>query len=226
MSADPPQPVRRPLHRRPGTEPGRRTCMLITETRIRTDHPNLYLAQFCRHPGRAGGRLLHLLHVLHGGGTAPRIHRVERSGARRTVDVGSGRCTLHAGPGVLNLRVEAGDRDSLERVQHWAAERLRRISKGGALHVTWHPEGTADHSGADHTPMETAVVRSRHGLTIGAVAVVTLVVAVHVGFGVAVLEAGPWKHWVIGSVLAAVLFRGAYVLRRSAGRRRTARDTR
>ncbi|MFJ5215743.1 hypothetical protein ACIP98_13580 [Streptomyces sp. NPDC088354] len=200
--------------------------MLITETRIRTDRPHLFLARFCRRPGRTGGRLSHLLHVLHGGGAAPRVHRVEGSGARRTVDVGSGRCTVHAGPGVLNLRAEAGDRDGLESVQHWAAERLRKLSKGGAPHVTWHPAGTADRFGDGPEPLEGAVVRSRRGPTIGAAAVVTLVVAGHVGLGMVVLEAGPWKHWVIGSVLAAVLLRGAHVLRRSAGGRRKARDTR
>lgn len=59
--------------------------------------------------------------------------------------------------------------------------------------------------------------RSRHRprTTIGLVALVSVVVAVHLGLGGLLLaSSGPWKHWVIGVVVAALLAKVVLVLKR------------
>lgn len=59
--------------------------------------------------------------------------------------------------------------------------------------------------------------RPRHSprTTLGLVAVVSVVVAVHLGLGGLLLaSSGPWKHWIVGIVLAALLAKAVLVLRR------------
>jgi hypothetical protein len=68
---------------------------------------------------------------------------VEWSDDRGLIDFGWGRCTLRALPGVLQLRAEAPDEDSLRRIEHRVADRLDRIGRRDHLTVTWTPPQSA-----------------------------------------------------------------------------------
>jgi Iap family predicted aminopeptidase len=48
-------------------------------------------------------------------------------------------------------------------------------------------------------------------------------VAVHLGLGGLLLVSGPWRHWVIGTVLAVILAKAIFVLGRLVIRRDKAR---
>jgi len=62
---------------------------------------------------------------------------VEWSDDRGVISFDWGRCTLRALPGVLTLRAEAPDEDTLRRVEHPIADRLERIGRRDHLTVTW-----------------------------------------------------------------------------------------
>ncbi|MGW3247803.1 DUF2218 domain-containing protein [Streptomyces sp. NPDC001070] len=205
--------------------------MLIAEATVRTDRASRYLAQLCEHPSRVRGHLPHWSRLHHGGSTPPRIRHVERSGTHGTIDVGSGRCILRAGPDSLTLRVEAADQDGLLRIQQLLAERLQRTGKHDAPRVTWRQAEAADHLPGD--PATAAPARAentapgtRRGATLGVVTVVALVVAVHLGLGGLLLASGPWKHWAVGAVVAALLVKTAVLLGRRAARRRKEQEAR
>ncbi|WP_351237704.1 DUF2218 domain-containing protein, partial [Streptomyces sp. NPDC002133] len=123
--------------------------MLIAEAHVRTDRPSRYLAQLCKRPGQMGEHIRHRSRRHHDGKTPPQIQHVEWSDTHGTIDVGSGRCTLQAGPDSLTLRVEATDQDSLQRIQHLIAGRLQKIGKRDALQVTWQQAEAADHQPDD-----------------------------------------------------------------------------
>ncbi|MGW2049884.1 hypothetical protein ACWCPF_32575 [Streptomyces sp. NPDC001858] len=67
------------------------------------------------------------------------------------------------------------------------------------------------------------VARSRRGAKLGFIALIALVVAVHLGLGGLLLVSGPWRHWAVGAVLAAILAKAAFVLGRLVIRRNKAR---
>ncbi|MFF7210510.1 DUF2218 domain-containing protein [Streptomyces sp. NPDC008238] len=167
------------------------------EGRIPTDHPARYLAQLCTRAGVTGTAAQHEDHAAWS----------DRHG---TIEAEGGRCTLQAGPGSLTLHVEAADRESLRRIQHLVAGRLREIGGPEAPEVTWQPSAAA-------TP------RPRRGTKLGIAAVVVLVVAAHLGLGGLLLTSGPWKHWALGALLAVLLAKAIHLLRRRAGRRGKAR---
>ncbi|WP_326634517.1 MULTISPECIES: hypothetical protein [unclassified Streptomyces] len=78
----------------------------------------------------------------------------------------------------------------------------------------------------DPAPAEKTVPHPRRRVTLGVIAIVALVVAVHVGLAGLLLASGPWKHWVIGTVLGIILLKATYVLGRLAIRRNRTRETR
>ncbi|MFB7290795.1 DUF2218 domain-containing protein [Actinacidiphila glaucinigra] len=170
------------------------------EGHVRTDHPGRYLARLREWAGTAGSR--------------PQPERLaEWSDTHGTIDFESGRCTLQTGPDALTLRVEAADRNGLRRIQRLITERLRETGGPDAPPVTWQPAVTV-------TP------HPRHRTKLGIAAVVVLVVAAHLGLGGLLLASGPWKHWALAAVLAALLAKTAYMLRRRTVRRGQARQAR
>ncbi|MFI5634602.1 hypothetical protein ACIA8E_35680 [Streptomyces sp. NPDC051664] len=56
-------------------------------------------------------------------------------------------------------------------------------------------------------------------MTLGVIAIIVLVVAVHVGLAGLLPASGPWKHWVIGTVLGVIPLKASYVFGRLAIRR-------
>jgi hypothetical protein len=99
--------------------------MVIVEAQVETGRSSRYLVQLCRHVHKAGR-------------ARPQMQaRVEWSDDRGVISLDQGRCTLRALPGVLALRVEAPDEDTLRRLQHRVADRLERIGGRDRLTVTW-----------------------------------------------------------------------------------------
>jgi hypothetical protein len=106
--------------------------MMISEARVKTERSSAYLVQLCRHVNEAGQ-------------AHPQMEtRVEWSEDHGVISFGGGRCTLHADPGVLTLRVEAPDEASLRRVERRVANRLKRFGRSDRLTVTWTPRQGAD----------------------------------------------------------------------------------
>ena len=59
------------------------------------------------------------------------------SGAEGTVSLNWGRWTVRASPGLLAVRAEAADEDSLRRIQDLLAARLQKFGRREGLTVNW-----------------------------------------------------------------------------------------
>ncbi|MFF0765039.1 DUF2218 domain-containing protein [Streptomyces sp. NPDC003737] len=118
--------------------------MLIAEADIRTERPSRYLEELREHSIEVCGHIPHRPHPHHDGTAPPQIRNVEWTDTGGTIDLVEGRCTLQAGPDSLTLRVEAADRDSLQRIQRLVTGRMQKIGKRDALQVTWR-QADADH---------------------------------------------------------------------------------
>jgi hypothetical protein len=103
----------------------RRATVLIAEARVDTDRSSRYLVQLCRHVSEAAR-------------THPQMPaHAEWSDQRGVISFGPGRCTLRADSGVLTLRAEAPDEDSLRQLEQRVADRLEQIGRRDRLTVTW-----------------------------------------------------------------------------------------
>ena len=113
--------------------------MLTSEARIQTSQPGRYLTQLCQHASSINHKILR-----HPGGARkrPDLRQVEWSGTDGTLDLGWGRCTLHAGPGTLTVRAEAANEENLQQVQDLIARNLERFGRREHLQVTWQKPGT------------------------------------------------------------------------------------
>jgi hypothetical protein len=99
--------------------------MLIAEARVETERSSRYLVQLCRHIHKAAQAHPHM-----------RAH-VEWTDDRGVIDFGWGRCSLRALPGVLELRAEAPDEESLQRIEQRVADRIEQVGGRDRLTVTW-----------------------------------------------------------------------------------------
>lgn len=101
--------------------------MLIAEASVATERSSRYLVQLCRHVGLVAQ-------------TRPEMQaQVEWSDDRGVISFGSGRCTLRAEPGVLTLRAEAPDEESLHHLEQRIADRLEQAGRRDRLTVAWTP---------------------------------------------------------------------------------------
>jgi hypothetical protein len=101
--------------------------MLSTEARVETERSSRYLGQVCRHISKIAR-------------ARPQMHAyAEWSDYRGVISFGWGRCTLRAEPGLLTLRAEAPDEESLRQIQQRVADRLQRFGRRDHLTVTWAP---------------------------------------------------------------------------------------
>lgn len=99
--------------------------MLIAEASVVTERSSRYLVQLCRH--------LNLVAKTH-----PQMQaHVEWSDDRGVISLRSGRCTLRAEPGVLTLRAEAADEESLHQLEQRVADRIEQVGRRDRLTVTW-----------------------------------------------------------------------------------------
>ena len=120
--------------------------MLIAEADVQTEHAASYLARLCGHAGKmgaAGRRLGHRPRSHASGGAPPEVRHVECSEAEGTVSLNWGRWTMRASPGLLAVRAEAADEDSLRRIQDLLAARRQKFGRREHLTVTWRRPGAA-----------------------------------------------------------------------------------
>ena len=118
--------------------------MLTAEADIRTEHAASYLARLCGHAGKmgtAGRRLGHRRPSRAHGDAAPEVRRVECSGTEGTVSLDWGQWTMRALPGLLAVRAEAADEESLRRIQDLLTARLQKFGRREHLTVTWQDLG-------------------------------------------------------------------------------------
>jgi len=114
--------------------------MLTAEADIRTEHAASYLARLCGHAGKmgtAGRRLGHRRPSHAPGDAAPEVRRVECSGTEGTVSLNWGQWTMRALPGLLAVRAEAADQESLRRIQDLLTARLEKFGRREHLTVDW-----------------------------------------------------------------------------------------
>jgi hypothetical protein len=120
--------------------------MLTAEGRVETERAGRYLVQLCQH--------VHLVAQRH-----PQVQaQVDWSDDRGVISLDRGRCTLRAGPGVLTLRAEAPDEESLHRLEQRVADRLEQVGRRDHLRVTW-----TEARGAGERTVETAARPDREG---------------------------------------------------------------
>ena len=121
--------------------------MLTAEADIQTEHAARYLERVCGHAGKmgaAGHRLGHRPPSHARGGGPPEVRHVECSGTEGTVSLNCGQWTMRALPGLLAVRVEAADEQSLRRIQDLLTMRLQKFGRREHLTVTWlRPEAAA-----------------------------------------------------------------------------------
>jgi hypothetical protein len=121
--------------------------MPTSEAYVLTQHASRYLTQLCRHADAVSRRPGQRLHDHLGpAGEHPRIRHVERSDTNATLDFDQGRCTVHAEPDALTLRIAADDMDRLRRIEDLIAADLQRFGTREHLTVTWRNGDTSDHS--------------------------------------------------------------------------------
>jgi hypothetical protein len=116
------------------------SAMLTAEADIRTEHAARYLARLCGHAGKmgtAGRRLGHRRPSHAPGDVAPEVRHVECSGTEGTVRLNWGQWTMRALPGLLAVRAEAADQESLRRIQDLLTARLEKFGQREHLTVDW-----------------------------------------------------------------------------------------
>lgn len=192
--------------------------MLTAEAHIETERPSRYLVQLCRHFNNKGRHLGHRPRAHQGGdaqalremqAVAAQAH-VEWSDTHGSVSLPWGQCIMQATPNVLTLRIEAADEENLRRLQDLLAGHVERFGRRDRLKANWQ-RLEASTLPPDEVMSTTPVPegglakRRRHVGTIGLVAVVVLVIAVHLGLGGALLANWRWTGWAVGIVLAVVL---------------------
>jgi hypothetical protein len=114
--------------------------MPTAEADIQTEHAARYLARLCGHAGKmgaAGRRLGHRPPSHAGGDVPPKVRRVECSGSEGAVSLNSGQWTMRALPGLLAVRAEAADEESLRRIQDLLTARLQKFGRRERLTVNW-----------------------------------------------------------------------------------------
>jgi len=113
--------------------------MPAAQADITTEHAARYLARLCGHAGKMGtvGRLGHRPPSRAGGDVPPEVRRVECSATEGTVSLNWGQWTMRASPGLLAVRAQAADEESLQRIQDLLTARLQRFGRRERLTVTW-----------------------------------------------------------------------------------------
>lgn len=109
------------------------------EARMPTDRPSRYLQQFCRHAAAvsAGPGASHPA-APHASARSVLGARAEWSETRGVVTfTPSGRCTLTAEAGLLIIRIDADDPDTLRSIQRVVSDDLARFGRRDGVGVDW-----------------------------------------------------------------------------------------
>ncbi len=116
--------------------------MPTAEATVETQHPGRYLTRLCEHAGQMDRSRLHRPRRHADGGAPPEIRHVEWTATDAVVTLNWGRWTIHATPGRLTLRAEAGTGEDLRRIQDLVAARMEKIGRRDHLVVNWQPAET------------------------------------------------------------------------------------
>lgn len=101
----------------------------VAEARVETERGSRWLEELCQAVKRRAD-------------ANPEIEAsAEWSEANGTIEFGWGRCTLHATPGVLALRVEAVDQDGLDQLRELITRHLEKLGSDEQLTVGWQQAG-------------------------------------------------------------------------------------
>jgi hypothetical protein len=114
--------------------------MLTAQADIQTEHAARYLERVCGHAGKmgtAGRRPGHRRPSHARGDGPPEVRHTECSETEGTVSLNWGQWTMRALPGLLAVRAEAADEQSLRRIQDLLTERLQKFGRREHLTVTW-----------------------------------------------------------------------------------------
>lgn len=117
--------------------------MPASEATIQTGSPGRYLTQLCQHASKMGASRLHRPRRHADGGEPPQIRHAEWTETDGTVTLNWGQWTMHAAPGTLTLRAEAGNEEDLERLRDLLTARLEKIGRRDHLAVSWQPAETS-----------------------------------------------------------------------------------
>ena len=114
--------------------------MPTAEADIRTEHAARYLARLCGHAakmGPAGHRLGHRRPSHARGAEPPEVRRVDCADTEGTVSLNWGQWTMRALPGLLAVRAEAADEESLGRSRIFSPRACRSSGRREQLTVNW-----------------------------------------------------------------------------------------
>jgi hypothetical protein len=114
--------------------------MLTAEADVQTEQAARYLARLCGHAGKMG-TVGHRPRSHASGGAPPEIRHVECSETEGTVSLNWGRWTMRALPGLLAVRAEAADEESLRRIKDLLTARLQKFGRRERLTVNWQDTG-------------------------------------------------------------------------------------
>jgi hypothetical protein len=101
----------------------------------------------CEHASKMGKRRLHRPRSHADGGEPPQVRHAEWSAIDGTVTLNWGQWTMHAAPGTLTLRAEAGNEENLKRLQDLLTARLEKIGRRDRLAVNWQEAETPGEAG-------------------------------------------------------------------------------
>ena len=208
--------------------------MPILQALVETDRPSRFLVQFCKHAAAMGGA----------GGHSARMH-LQGIMSRRQVQVAAewsetsgtvtftpwGRATLTVDAGVLTVRIEGADEDSLAQIRDVITRDFARFSQRDPLTVTWtavDDPGTAapfPHITVGTPGSRGGRPRSRLQVVLLVLAVI-VVVGVHIGLFGAAVSNWRWTGALVNLIAAMILIKIVLiVLARLGIRRRRAAKT-
>jgi hypothetical protein len=113
--------------------------MPSVEARLTTDRPSRYLQQFCRHAAAmSDGPSLSHRNLTHTPEPSVLSAQAEWSDTRGVVIfTPSGRCTLTTGAGVLIVRIDAADANSLRLIERVVSDDFARFGQRDGLQISW-----------------------------------------------------------------------------------------
>lgn len=113
--------------------------MPTIEARVATDRPSRYLQQFCKHASAMGdGRGRTHRKPPHAPDRSLLVAAAEWTETRGVVTfTPSGRCTLTTGAGVLIVRIDADDADTLRLIQRVVSDDFARFGQRDGVDVRW-----------------------------------------------------------------------------------------
>ena len=144
--------------RYPGTSStdGPAGAAVTAEAVIQTPDPARYIERLCRHATQMNSHPAqisqHPRHRDAGDAGPPQVQHAEWTATTGTVLLNWGRWTLHASPGTLTIRAEAGSTAGLRRIQHLLAARLEKLGNREHLTLSWQPPRAAGAPGEPHVP--------------------------------------------------------------------------